>query len=73
MSDEPVIAVSIEQKVGLPNYGSASAFISVSNLPAGATIEDIDALLDTGKLAYDRMRERLQERVREIRAEGGYA
>lgn len=66
-NSEPKITVSIDMKVNLGNYESASVGIILSQLPAGATEDEIDTLLDTGQLAYDRMRERLKDKVLETR------
>jgi hypothetical protein len=63
MSDEPRIAVTIDRKINLGNYESASVGIVLSGVPVGASVEEIDAMLDTGRIMYDRMRERLQEKV----------
>jgi hypothetical protein len=66
--DEPKIAVSMEMKVNLGNYESAGASIVLSGLRQGATEEEIEALLDTGKVAWLLMRERLVVKVAELRA-----
>ncbi len=72
MSDEPQprIAVTIDRKINLGNYESASVGLVLSGVPVGATVEEIDAMLDTGKIMYDQMRARLQEQVAEKRKEG---
>jgi hypothetical protein len=67
MSDQPRVAVSIEQKINLGNYESAGVGIILSGVPPGATVEEIDEMLDTGRIMYDRMRERLKEKVAEAR------
>ena len=66
------MTMSIEQKVGLPNYGSASASIMLSGIPVWATPEMIDEALDTGRIVYDKMRERLVPRIQAIRASQGF-
>ena len=65
---EPTVSVSVSMKVNLGNYESADAFVSVSGLPAGATTEQIEELLDTGKLAWSLITARLGDKVRELRA-----
>lgn len=72
MSDEPTprIAVTIDRKINLGNYESASVGLVLSGVPVGATVEEIDAMLDTGRIMYDQMRARLQEQVTENRKEG---
>ena len=64
---QPKITISMDMKVNLGNYESASVGLILSQLPVGATLEEIEALLDTGKLAYERMRERLKAKVAEVR------
>lgn len=64
---EPRIAVSVEMKVNLGNYESAGASIVVSGLHAGATSEEIEQLLDTGKVAYDLMKVRLGHKISDLR------
>ena len=70
MSDEPRISISIDQKVNLGNYESASVGIILSSLPIGVTEAEIEALLDTGRLAYDKMCTRLAAKVAAIRETG---
>lgn len=66
--DRPKVAVGIEMKVNLGNYESAQASLHLSGLHADATVEEIDELLDAGKLAYSRMVERLRAQIAEARA-----
>ncbi len=72
-SDEPRIAVTIDRKINLGNYESASVGLVLSGVKVGATVEEIDAMLDTGRIMYDQMRARLQEQVIERRRQGGAA
>lgn len=65
--------ISIEQKINLGDYQSASVSIILSGIPSGASEEAIEEPLDTGKIAYDRMRERLVARVRAVKAAHGFA
>lgn len=55
-------------KVNLGNYESAGASLVVSGLRADATTEEIEALLDTGKLAWSVMTTRLHAKVSEMKA-----
>lgn len=64
----PTVSVSVSMKINLGNYESADAFVSVSGLEQGATEEEINALLDTGKLAWGLLTKRLGDKVRELRA-----
>ena len=70
MSDEPRITIAIDQKLNMGNYESASVGIILSSLPVDVTEAEIDALLDTGRLAYDKMVERLAIKVAEKREAG---
>lgn len=63
---ESTISVSIRHTINLGNYESAQAHIELHNLPVNATEEDMNTLLDTGKLAYRLMGERLKTQVQEI-------
>ena len=56
-------------KVNLGNYESADAFVSLSGLEAGATEEQINELLDTGKLAWGLATKRLMGKVAELRGQ----
>jgi hypothetical protein len=67
---EPTVSVSMGMKINLGSYESADVFCSVSGLHVGATEAEIDELLDTGRIAYERIREKLKERVSAVRAEG---
>lgn len=64
---EPRVSVSVAMKVNLGNYESADAFVSVSGLKEGATAAEIEALLDTGKLAWSLMTTRLGAKVAELK------
>ena len=67
---EPRVTISVDQKIYLGNYESASVGIILSSLPAGVTEAEIEALLDTGRLAYGKMVERLAEKVAARREAG---
>lgn len=73
MKEEPRIAVTLDRKINLGNYESASVGLVLSGVPVGATVEEIDAMLDTGRIMYDQMRARIQEQVVERRRQGGAA
>lgn len=69
----PRIHVSIDQKVGLPNYGSASVSMSLSQVPFDATEEDIRAMLATQKVVYNVLLESLREKISLLRKENGFS
>lgn len=64
--------VSIEQSVRLRQYESAKCSIMLSGVPAWATPEMIEAALDTSKIVYDKLRERMRPRIQAIRKAQGY-
>ncbi len=64
----PRVTVSVEMKVNLGNYESAGVGLILSGIAPGTSEEEIAELLDTGKIAYDKMREHLKEKVAETRA-----
>ena len=70
MSEEPRVTIAIDQKLNMGNYESASVGIILSSLPVDITEAEIDALLDTGRLAYGKMVERLAEKVAARREAG---
>jgi len=70
MAEEPRVTIAIDQKLNMGNYESASVGIILSSLPVDVTEAEIEALLDTGRLAYDKMVERLAAKVAEKREAG---
>lgn len=67
--DDRRICVTLGQRVTLGNYERAELSVCLSGIPAGATEADIEEMLDTSHIAYKLIRERLKERVSEIRTE----
>lgn len=67
MSEQPTVSVSVSMKVNLGNYESADAFVSLSGLNVDATAEEIEALLNTGKVAWSLMTPRLYAKVGELK------
>lgn len=71
-SKPPLTAtVSLAQKVGLPNYGNAECFLSLSGVTAETTVEEIDQMLDQAGLSWKRIAERIKTKVAEIKQEAG--
>lgn len=64
---EPTITVSMSRKINLGNYESADCFVSIAGVKAGMTAEELDPLLETGKVAWEKVRTRLAEQVRDMR------
>lgn len=56
--------VSISQKIGLPNYGSAEVFISIQGVNVTHTPDDIDAMLAQSKIVYNQIAAKIQEKVK---------
>lgn len=57
--------VSLSHKVNLGNFEHAELFLSVGGVKADTTAEEIDAALDAGRIAYDRLRVRLLANINE--------
>lgn len=65
-------SVSVEMKVNLGQYESASAFISLQGIAPDTSAEEIEGALDHAKLAWDALKPRLQAKVAEMRKERGF-
>lgn len=73
MPDEPrppTLTVSLERKINLGNYESASIFLAVSGVPVEATENEamdlvIQALRVPGKIVYDALVLEMRARVAE--------
>ena len=65
--EERHVAVSIERKINLGNYESAGVGIVLSGVAPGTPAEEIDEMLDTARIMFDRMRDRLQQKIAEAR------
>lgn len=74
---KPTVTVSMSRRVNLENlwgpsfkYESAEVFVSISNVGATTTAAEIDDALDTGRLAWEKVRADLHRRVREMKEAG---
>lgn len=70
----PALTVSIERKVNLGNYESASIFLAVSGVPVAATEEEamdlvVRALRVPGKIVYEALVLEMKARVAEAHEE----
>lgn len=65
--DEPTISISMSRKINLGNYESAECFVSISGVRAGMTTEELTPLMDTGKVAWDAVRQELLAGLRKSR------
>ena len=62
------VTLSISMKVNLGNYESADAFLSISNVTAETTDDEIVDVLDgPARIAYDALKARLGPRIEELR------
>jgi hypothetical protein len=64
---KPRAAVSIERKVNMGNYESAAVFMSISDLTADTTDEEINEVIETQARAYEVLKGRVREEVSRIR------
>lgn len=75
-SPPPTITISVSRKINLGNYESADAFVSLSGITAGMTQEDMEPLLETGKIGWELLRAAIHDKVQEMRRDadraGGY-
>ncbi len=60
-------SVSATQKVNVGNYESVDVFFALSNVPVGATDEDLAAAMATSELVFTHVRAKVAEKVAEIR------
>lgn len=61
-------SLSVEMKVNLGNYESASAFVSIQNVAPDTSAEEIDACLAQGALAWEALKTDLRAKVKELRS-----
>lgn len=59
-SDEIKLSMSVDFKVNLGNYESASVLVCLSGVPVGATEEDIEYAMDTAGLAWEVIRDKVR-------------
>ncbi len=71
---EPTVTISMSRKLNLENlwgpkfkYESAEVFVSVKDVRAGMTPDEIAALMDTGRVAWDQVRASLAEQVAKVK------
>jgi len=64
------ISMSVDRKINLGNYESGSVFLSLTNVPVGASREEIEAALVTSKITFDVLKDAVNARVADMRAAG---
>ncbi len=69
MSEESKITttVSVSRKVNTGNYESADLFVAISGITEDTTPDEMDWMLDQGKIAYSKIADRIREQTTEIR------
>jgi hypothetical protein len=67
---QPTVGASVMMKINLGNYESADAFLSIQGITAETTPEQMDALIDQQRIAYEKLRDALKAKVKAARAEG---
>jgi len=72
IQERPKIGVSLEYKMGLPDYSNATVSIMVNGITEAHTDEDIERLVARGKFVYERMAERIAAMIQEARVKKGW-
>ena len=65
------VTISLAQKVGLPGYGNAECFLSINNVTAETSPEEMEAMLDQAGLGWSKIAARIRAKVAEIKQESG--
>ncbi len=66
--DDPIkVSVSATQKVNVGSYESVDVFFALSNIPVGATDEDLAAAMATSELAFTHVKAKVIQEVASIR------
>lgn len=63
----PTISISLSRKINTGNYESADVYVCLSGVPVGASEDEIQAMLETGSLAYTMIAANLKEKVAQVR------
>lgn len=68
MEENPIrICMSVSRKVNLGNYESGDVFLSLSDVPVGATSEQVEAALQTSKIVWDVLRAEVNKKAVALR------
>jgi len=62
--DNPIkICMSVSRKVNLGNYESGDVFLSLSDVPVGATQQQVEDALQTSKIVWDVLRAEVNQKA----------
>ena len=61
------ICMSVSRKVNLGNYESGDVFLSLSDVPVGATQEQVEDALQTTKIVWDVLRAEVNRKAVALR------
>lgn len=61
------VTLSLSRKVNLGNYESADVFMSLNNVSIGASEEEVEAALETGKIVFDVLRTEINAKAAVLR------
>lgn len=64
---EITTAVSVDYKVNLGNYESASTFVSISGVTKDTTPEEMDEMIEQSKIAFSKIVKRIQTNAAKLR------
>jgi len=67
MNTEATVSITMGRKVQTAPYESAEVQLTLNNVPAGATQDQIAKLLETGNLAYSLIATELKAKVAKIK------
>ena len=67
MAEQPSISISLSRKINLGNYESADFFVSLNGVTADTLPDEMEELLNVGKIAYDLIRKDIAGKVAAIR------
>ncbi len=70
MTEGITVTLSLSRKVNLGHYESADVFMSLNAVPVGATREEIEAALDTGKIMFEALRVEVNAKAAGLREVG---
>jgi hypothetical protein len=64
------ISMSVSRKVNLGNYESGDVFLALSDVPVGATSQQVEDALQTSKIVWDVLRAEVNRKAIALREAG---